>query len=95
MSLAEIEKIIRANKALLETRFGVQAIGVFGSFARGEGGPHSDIDILVEFAQPVGWDFLDLKDFLEGMLGRRVDLVTKKGLRPKYRSRVLDEVAYA
>ena len=55
----------------------------------------SDIDILVEFSEPVGWEFIDLKDFLEMILEIKVDLVTKNALKPQIRDRILNEVVYA
>jgi len=55
----------------------------------------SDIDILVEFSDPVEWDFIDLKEFLESLLEVKVDLVTKNALKPQIRDRILNEVVYA
>ncbi|HRD75198.1 MAG TPA: nucleotidyltransferase family protein [Hyphomicrobiaceae bacterium] len=69
--------------------FGVARLLVFGSRARGTPGPASDIDILVEFTEPTTFDrFIDLKDFLEGLLGLRVDLVTTKALRPELKDAI-------
>ena len=58
-------------------RFGVSSIAIFGSYARGEETELSDVDILVEFERPIGWEIVDLKDYLESLLGVRVDLITK------------------
>ena len=55
----------------------------------------SDVDILVEFSQPIGWEFIDLKDFLESKLGRRVDLVTKATLKPELKNDILKDLIYA
>ena len=55
----------------------------------------SDIDILVEFSDPVEWEFIDLKEFLESLLEVKVDLVTKNALKPQIRDRILNEVVYA
>ena len=74
------------------SRHGVLALFVFGSFARGEAGPESDIDILVDFAGPVGlMGFIGLKMELEAILGRPVDLVTREALRPRMLETVLRE----
>ena len=63
-------------------RFDVRVLYLFGSFARDEGGPDSDIDILVGFNGPSTLDhYFDLKFYLEELLERKVDLVTEKGLR--------------
>jgi predicted nucleotidyltransferase len=79
----------------LRVKFGVKQIGLFGSFIRGEGVATSDIDLLVEFSDPIGWEFIDLKDLLESALGREVDLVTRDALKPRLRDQILAEVAYA
>jgi predicted nucleotidyltransferase len=90
----EIEEILRKYKPALRERFKVKEIGVFGSVARGEESEQSDVDILVEFSAPVGWEFVDLKEFLEEILGRQVDLVTVRALKPRLRERILKEVVY-
>lgn len=75
---------------------GVRRLAVFGSVARGEDRPDSDVDILVEFDRPVGlFEFLDVKELLEALLGRSVDLATPEALRPQMRGRILSEVVYA
>lgn len=92
---AEIEKTLRESLPLLASRFHVGRIGIFGSYVRGEQTEASDVDILVEFSAPIGWEIVDLKDHLEQVLGMRVDLVTIPALKPQYRDRVLSEVVYA
>ena len=73
-------------------RFGVQRLALFGSVARDEARPDSDVDILVEFNRPVGlFTFLEVKEHLEQALGRRVDLVTRAGLKRQLRDRILEE----
>ena len=70
-------------------RFGVRALALFGSFARGESGPESDVDIRVEFEGPARFDrFMELRRLLEGTLGRRVDLVTHRALKPRLKQRI-------
>lgn len=78
--------------------FGVESIAVFGSVARNEATPDSDIDLLVEFrpgAQVGMFRFLDLKEYLEGILGCEVDLVTPEGLKPQLREGILSEAVSA
>ena len=82
-TLKEIQELLLAHKKELRARFGVRRIGIFGSYARGEHNPQSDVDILVEFERPVGWEVVDLRDYLESLLGMKVDLVTEKALRRK------------
>jgi predicted nucleotidyltransferase len=85
MSRDELLKLLGAHYPELE-RFGVESLAVFGSVAKGELRPDSDIDILVEFKGPPGFDqFMDLKFYLEDLLGRRVDLVTPDALKPRMR----------
>ena len=90
-----IEALLRDLKPELERRFGVRRIGVFGSVARGEESADSDVDILVELAEPIGWELLDLQDRLEEVLGRRVDLVTAGALREEMSAAVMREVVFA
>jgi len=88
-------EILRNNKKQLEEKFGLKKIGVFGSFARGEQRKRSDVDILVEFSKSVGiFKFLEVQEHLEKLLGRKVDLVTKKALKPYIKERILKQVVY-
>jgi len=91
---SEIESLLREHRSILQEKFRVEKIGLFGSYARGEEKPGSDIDLLVRFSSPIGWEFIDLKDYLEGVLGRRVDLVTEAALKPKLKGSILREVVY-
>ncbi len=75
--LEEIEAILRKHKEELRERFGVRSIAIFGSYARGEETDLSDVDILVEFERPIGWEIVDLRDYLEELLGVPVDVITK------------------
>jgi len=94
-TLEEIEGIIKKYKSVLREEYKVKGIGIFGSYVRGEQLDISDIDVLVEFYEPVGWEFLDLKEFLESVLHVRVDLVTIGALKPQIKDRILKEVIYA
>ena len=93
--LTAIKQSISALKPQLQKAYHVQRIGVFGSFARGEQQSTSDIDILVEFNQPIGFVFFDLKRELEQTLGRTVDLATPAALKPRLKDKILNEVIYA
>lgn len=96
MTLDEALAKLRAAKPLLD-RYGVARVGVFGSTARGEAGPDSDVDVLVEFKgdNHPGLDFFNLKDDISEILNLEVDLVTPDNLHRVMRERVLAEVAYA
>jgi len=82
-NLNEILRLLKENDRILEEKFKVKSIGVFGSVTRGEQKETSDIDIIVEFSEPVGWEIVDFQDFLEKLLGVRVDVVTKKAAMRK------------
>lgn len=90
----EIEQKIKKIKPILENEFLVDQIGYFGSFARGDYREDSDVDILVACKRGIGWKFFDLKDYLESVLGRKVDLVTENSLRNKWKESILSQVKY-
>jgi len=72
---------LKENYPYLTREYGVQCIGLFGSFARGTAGEGSDIDVLVEFQRPVGFKFIELADYLEQLFGRKVDVLTPAGVQ--------------
>lgn len=89
----EILVVLRGLMPELETRYGVKTIGLFGSVLRGEQGSESDIDVLVEFSRPIGFfSFLELEELLSEQLGGKVDLVSKKALKPEIGRMILSEV---
>ena len=95
MKNTEIIQLLRQHRDELRKRFGVKSLAVFGSVARGEARPDSDVDILVEFEGRATFDrYMGLKFFLEDLLGRRVDLVTRKALKPRMRPYVEREAIY-
>lgn len=79
------ETLLHAQFNRLRERYGVQHMWLFGSVARGEDEPGSDVDIVVEFARPSFDDFMNLKFDLESQLQRPVDLVTRSAIRPRMR----------
>lgn len=79
----EIIATLHALKPELQARFKVKAIGLFGSYVRGDQSSASDVDVLVEFGQPVGWEVVDLHEYLEKTLGMKIDLVTKGAVTRK------------
>jgi len=90
-----IKETLKKFKPILREKFKVEKIGIFGSYGRGEESEESDVDILVEFSEPIGWEFIDVKDFLEEILGREVHLATIGALRPSLKDRILKEIVYA
>lgn len=90
-----IRNILAEHKEQIKDKFDVKEIGVFGSYVRGQQNKRSDIDILVEFKQPVGlFEFMDLEEYLENLLKIDVDLVSKKALKPRIGEYILREVVY-
>ncbi len=90
-----ILSVLKNSKSHL-TAWGVQSVGLFGSFVRGDATPESDIDILVEFdAEQKSYDnFIDTCYFLEDLFQRKVELVTKESLSPYIKPYILKEVQY-
>ena len=86
-ALDEIRARLARHQDELRRRFGVRVVGVFGSYARGEADPASDVDLLVALERPLGWELVDVKAYLEEALGRPVDLVTQGSLRKSPRLR--------
>jgi predicted nucleotidyltransferase len=94
-SLRNIEDIIRKNKRVLRERYDVKVIGIFGSYSRGDPRKGSDIDILVEFSEtPDFFQFIRLEEFLEDLLGIKVDLVTRGALKAGIKNEILKEAVY-
>ena len=94
MKREDIERILKEQKSYLSENFHVKRIGLFGSYARDEESAESDIDLLVEFSRPVGLEFIDLKDYLESLFKKPIDLVTKNALKPYMKDEILSEVRY-
>jgi len=78
----EVLRKIKENKNAIK-RFGVKKIGLFGSYAREEQRAESDVDIVVEFEKGKATfdNFLDLAEYLENLIGKKIDLLTKEGVR--------------
>ena len=86
MRRADAIALIAARRDEIVHQFGVRSLSLFGSVARDEARPDSDVDVLVEFEGPTTFDsHLGLLVYLEDLLGRRVDVVTAKGLKPRLR----------
>ncbi|HBI00032.1 MAG TPA: DNA polymerase subunit beta [Flavobacterium sp.] len=90
-----ILETLRNLKPELSRRFNVNSIGLFGSAVRDDFSPsRSDIDIIVDFSKPIGIEFVDLAEYLESKFNRKVDLVSKRGIKPKYFQQIQSEVVY-
>lgn len=73
--------LLRQQYSYLAAEYGVKRIGLFGSYAQGEPDEASDVDLVVEFERPIGFRFVELAEYLENLLGRRVDLLTPAGIQ--------------
>jgi predicted nucleotidyltransferase len=91
-TLVDFQRLVREHWSELETEYRVARLGFFGSYARGEQTASSDVDVLVEFARPVGFQFIHLADRLEELFGCKVDLVTLDALRANRRQRILADL---
>lgn len=91
-SLEDIQNLLREHQDLVQERFRVTEMRVFGSYVRQEQTLSSDVDILIDYEQaPTLWMIGELRDYLSEVLGLPVEVVTEKGLKPWIRERVLME----
>ena len=89
-----ITNVLKANKLDLLARYHLKSIGIFGSFTREDFKDDSDIDILIDYEQPIGIEFIDLAEELEKILNLKVDLVSKNGIKPKYLEEIQKDLVY-
>ena len=89
--------LLRQHEPELKKRFGVATIGIFGSYARREERPESDVDVLVTFrkGQKTFDNYMECKFYLEDLFGRKVDLVMKGSIKKRLKPSILGEVVYA
>ncbi len=93
-TLSDIKETLKNNKDRLSTKYGLSNIAIFGSYCRGQQTADSDIDILVDFKQPIGVEFIDLAEELERLLRTKVDLVSKNGVKPEYFKQIEADLNY-
>jgi predicted nucleotidyltransferase len=91
---SDIESKIRQAKPFLKEKYRLRKIGYFGSYACGDFREDSDVDVLVDFDGSVGWGFFDVQEYLENLLGKKVDLVTPNSIRKSWRDEILHQVKY-
>jgi hypothetical protein len=95
MKRNEVVRILTEHQKELSEKYGVKSLALFGSVARDEANPKSDVDVLVEFDRSVGlFGLFALQDYLEALLGCPVDLGTPDSLKPRLRTKVLAECVY-
>jgi uncharacterized protein len=93
-SYSDIEQRLIALKPFLAKKYKVKNIGIFGSYSEGTQSASSDMDILDDLYEPLGWEFFDLKDFLESELNRSVDLVSRSALKIQLRDKILSQTRF-
>lgn len=94
-TLEEIKRLLTDKKSVLQEKYRVKELGIFGSYIREEQTETSDVDLLVEFSEiPSLLKFVNLENYLSDSLGVKVDLVHKSGLKPRIGKRIIAEVVY-
>lgn len=94
-NISEIISTLESIKPDLVKKFKISEIGVFGSYVKNLHNTKSDLDILVDFAEPISFfKFLELEEYLENILQVKVDLVSKKALKPYIGKHILQETSY-
>ncbi|MDA8086405.1 MAG: nucleotidyltransferase family protein [Nitrospiraceae bacterium] len=93
--LDKIKDILNKHRNELREKYKITEIGIFGSYIRGGQKNESDIDILVEFGEPVSLlDLIGAENYISDLIGRKVDLVPREDIRPELKQVILDEVVY-
>jgi uncharacterized protein len=92
--LTSIKQILTQLKPELRQKYFVNTIGLFGSVVRDDFTEKSDVDIIVDFTRPIGIEFIDLADYIESKLSKKVDLVSRNGVKAKYFHQIESEIIY-
>lgn len=91
-NLAEIQQILIAQKQIIQEKYHVSELGIFGSYVRGEDTEDSDVDILIDYDEaPTLIELIELEYYLSDILGLKVDVVTKNSLKPPSKDQILLE----
>lgn len=93
-TLNEIKNTLSSHKERLFEDYPIKSMAIFGSYSRKEQNDDSDLDIVVEFSDRIGVRFIDLADDLEKIVGFRVDLVSRKGIKEKYLKTIDSDLIY-
>ena len=92
--LTSIKQILSQLKPELKQKYFVNSIGLFGSIVRDDFTEKSDVDIIVDFSKPIGIEFIDLADYIESKLSKKIDLVSRNGVKAKYFHQIESEIIY-
>ena len=93
-TLQDIKVTLSNHKSRLFNDYPIKTMAIFGSYSRREQNDHSDLDILVEFSDKIGIRFVDLAEDLEKIVGFKVDLVSKNGIKEKYLHSIDSDLIY-
>lgn len=93
-TLQEVKSTLNSHKQYLFSNYPIESLAIFGSYARREQKEESDLDLIVEFNDKIGIRFIDLADELEELIGFKVDLVSRKGIKEKYFNKIQSELTY-
>lgn len=88
----KIVEVLRENYPYLSREYGVKRVGLFGSYVKGQPDEASDIDVFVEFERPIGFKFIEFAEFLERLLGGKVDVLTPAGIQGIRIARVAQDI---
>lgn len=94
MDRDDILALLIKEKPNLTKEFKVHTLGLFGSYVRGDQQPDSDIDILVDVDPSIGLEFVTLAERIENLLGNRVELVSKRAVKPRFLKHIEKELMY-
>ena len=93
-TIRQIKSILAQHKSELAQKYHLRHLGIFGSYARKDQTAQSDIDLLVEFEEPIGLEFVSLAEELESLLGAKVDLVSINAIKPKMFKIIKKDLVY-
>jgi predicted nucleotidyltransferase len=94
-TIEKLKAVLASHKEELNKKYKVKEIGIFGSYVRNEQTKKSDIDVLVTFSETIDlFTFVELENYLSDLLGVKVDLVMKDGIKPRLKERILNEAVY-
>ena len=93
-TLAEIRSVLEGQKQVLFEKYPIKSLAIFGSFARRQNNEQSDLDLMVEFKGRIGIEFVELAEEIEKIVGLKVDLVSRKGIKERYYKSIENDLIY-
>ena len=93
-TLHEIESTLKNHKPLLLEKYPIKSLAIFGSYARNEQTTQRDLDLMVEFNDKISIRFIDLAEEIESLIGFKIDLVSRNGIKEKYYQAIKNDLIY-